>query len=152
MSASTRRTSFVSGSGGFGVASPWSRRTRRELELGRVRYGNRPDGTGFQIAPRAHASLLELRDWIQARGGDLTLFTVPIYYDSEDEGRRRVQREFGPAMGRFAAREGIRFMGLGRDLRGEYDVDEFADENHLNESAAERFSRTLAERLPAGGG
>jgi hypothetical protein len=142
----------VIGKDGFSVTSPWSRPTRAQMVEGKRRYGNRPGTTDFTIDPRARASLVALRDWIAARGGTLTLFTVPIYYDSEDEGTRRIQREFPVAMRRFvSSQKGMRFMDLGNELKSQYGMGDFVDENHLNERAAERFSRTLADRIAGDG-
>jgi hypothetical protein len=135
---------------GWGNAAPKFLQSRAELTSGRASDLKRRAGPVFSFAPEEKAALARLARWSADHGAKLVLFSLPEYYDSEAEGAPKTRQTFVTALRSLVAHTpNTVFLDFRTKLASSYTWRDYADEDHLNASGAQRFSATLARATRA---
>ncbi|MDP2710639.1 MAG: hypothetical protein Q8O56_05425 [Solirubrobacteraceae bacterium] len=133
---------------GWGQFAPGVAPSKRELAEQARRLAVRSGSLRLAVGDEQIGALRQLDRWIRARGGCLTLFTVPVLYDREPWGTVEVRRAFERTMRAFVrANPRVGYLDLGPRTEDEYGLADFGDGDHLDPSGAGRLSRQLADAL-----
>lgn len=136
------------GDRGWAVFDPSLVLPRSELAANARRLAKRSGSIALRVGASQIAAIVRLDRDIRARGGCLTLFTLPILYDREELGTVEVQREFERVLRAFVkAHPTIGFVDIGPHVQSGYGLDDFADGDHMNPTGATKFSDQLATAL-----
>lgn len=136
------------GERGWGQFAPGVTPSKRELAGQARRLAVRSGALRLAVGDEQIRALRQLDRWIRARGGCLTLFSIPLLYDREPWGTVQVRRDFQRTMRAFVrANPAVRFLDVASEVERSYALSDFGDGDHLDPSGARRFSRELANAL-----
>lgn len=136
------------GERGWGKFAPGVTPEKAELGQQAEALATRTGTMRLQVGRDQIGALEHLDRWIRARGGCLTLFTLPLLYDREPWGTVEVRQDFERTMRDFvAANPTVGFVDIGPRVQGAYTLADWGDGDHLDPSGARRFSRQLGEAL-----
>jgi hypothetical protein len=133
------------GDRGWAVFDPSLVLPKAQLAANARRLAHRHGTIHLEVGAAQIAALVRLDRDVRAKGGCLTLFTLPILYDREQFGTIEVQREFEAELRRFVrAHPTVGLVDVGPRVQPGYGLDDFADGDHMSPAGATKFSDQLA--------
>lgn len=136
------------GDRGWAVFDPSLVLPKPELAANAKRLAHRSGRIRLEVSAQRIAALARLNRDVRAKGGCLTLFTLPVLYDREQLGTVEVQREFEAELRRFVlAHPTVALIDVGPRVQSGYGLADFADGDHMSPAGAQRFSAQLADAV-----
>jgi len=132
------------GDRGWAIFDPSLVLPKAELAANTRRLADRSGSIRLRVGASQLAAILRLDRDIRARGGCLTLFTVPVLYDREQLGTIEVQRELREFV---RAHPTVGLIDIAPRVQAGYGLADFADGDHMTPTGATKFSDQLADAV-----
>jgi hypothetical protein len=136
------------GDRGWAVFDPSLVLPKAELAANARRLANRSGSIRLRVGASQLAAIARLDRDVRAKGGCLTLFTLPVLYDREELGTIEVQREFERVLRDFVrAHPTVGLLDIAPRVQAGYGLGDFADGDHMNPTGSTKFSDQLADAV-----
>ncbi len=136
------------GDRGWAVFDPSLVLPKGELAANARRLAHRNGSIRLRVGASQIAAIERLDLDIRAKGGCLTLFTLPVLYDREQLGTIEVQREFERVLRAFVrAHPTVGLVDIAPRVQAGYGLGDFADGDHMTPTGATKFSNQLADAV-----
>jgi hypothetical protein len=138
----------VSGDRGYSAFPPRFTKTPEFLLKDRSTPVDRHGIHNLQLGAARIRAIEGIDRYARAHGGCVTFYSLPVFYDPEPWGTKRMQAELARFMRGFVrTHPGTQFVDVGHRVEDRYSVADFGDPDHLNRRGATRFSRDLGKAL-----